>query len=117
MKALRKNIYAFTVIVLFVIAFGMLILFLALFSSSTAVDSTTVGSVYIGDEKPNTDARKKKLTNGVNNWKDDAIYTISFQNVSLRIGDTPRIDPETGAIVTELYDKVSKNLVRKDTNE
>ena len=57
MKGLRKNIYAIGVIILFVIAAGMLALFLALFSSSTAVDGTTVGSVYIGDTKPNSENR------------------------------------------------------------
>ena len=117
MKGLRKNIYAVTVIVLFAIALGMLVLFLALFSSSTSVDSTTVGSVYVGDEKPNTDARKKKLIAGVNNWKDKAIYTITFQNVTYRIGDIEKINPETGEVETELYDKVSNSLVRKVEDE
>ena len=103
MKGLRKNIYAIGVIVLFVIAAGMLALFLALFSSSTAVDGTTVGSVYIGDTKPNSDARKERLESKVKAWKDKAIYTISFQNVSFTIGNTTitEIDPETGNEVTK----------------
>lgn len=70
----------------------MLVLFLALFSSSTAVDGTTVGSVYIGDQKPNSEGRKKKLTDGVNDWKKDARYTISFQNYSFTIGRTEQLD-------------------------
>lgn len=92
MKALRKNLYAIAVIALFAIAFAMLVLFLALFSSSTAVDGTTVGSVYIGDQKPNSEGRKKKLTDGVNDWKKDARYTISFQNYSFTIGRTEQLD-------------------------
>ena len=94
MKSLRKNLYAIAVIALFAIAFAMLVLFLALFSSSTAVDGTTVGSVYIGDQKPNTEGRKKKLTEGVNAWKADARYTISFQNYSYTIGRTEAIDEQ-----------------------
>ena len=94
MKSLRKNGYAIAVIALFAIAFAMLVLFLALFSSSTAVDGTTVGSVYIGDQKPNTEARKKQLTKGVNDWKKDARYTISFQDYSYTIGRTDRLDDE-----------------------
>ena len=78
MKALRKNIYAFGVITLFIIAAAMLILFLTLFSSSTAVDGTTVGSVWIGDKKPNTDARKQKLLKGINDWQTKkATYTFT----------------------------------------
>ena len=94
MKSLRKNLYAIAVIALFAIAFAMLVLFLALFSSSTAVDGTTVGSVYIGDQKPNSEGRKKKLTDGVNAWKADARYTISFQNYSYTIGRTEVLDDE-----------------------
>jgi len=102
MKGLRKNIYAIGVIILFVIAAGMLALFLALFSSSTAVDGTTVGSVYIGDTKPNSEPRRERLVSKVKAWKDKAIYTISFQNVSFTIGNSTitEIDPETGNEVT-----------------
>ena len=104
MKGLRKNIYAIGVIFLFVIAAAMLALFLALFSSSTAVDGTTVGSVYIGDVKPNSDARKQKLEDGIRKWKNNAIYTISFQNVSFVIGEeeVTEIDETTGQEVTRI---------------
>lgn len=91
---MRKNIYAVAVGALFAIALAMFILFIALFSSSTAVDGTTVGSVYIGDQKPNTEGRKKKLIDGVEAWKKDARYTISFQNYSFTIGRTDRLDDE-----------------------
>ncbi|MCR5308153.1 MAG: hypothetical protein K6E24_04075 [bacterium] len=101
MKGLRKNIYAITVIALFSIAFAMLVLFLALFSSSTAVDGTTVGSVYIGDQKPNTDGRKQKLTEGVLSWQKDARYTISFQNYNFVIGRTDKLDDEGNPMYDE----------------
>lgn len=125
MKAIRKNIYAVAVIFLFVIAAAMLTLFLALFSSSTSVDGTTVGSVYIGDEKPNTTARKQKLEKGIDDWKKNAIYTISFQNISYVIGSTPRKD-ENGNIVVEkdektgdetiVYDKAGLDILTFDYN-
>ena len=104
MKGLRKNLYAIGVIFLFVIAAGMLALFLALFSSSTAVDGTTVGSVYIGDTKPNSDKRKEKLEKDVRIWKAKAIYTISFQNVSFVIGEeeVTTFDETTGQDVTTI---------------
>ena len=107
MKGLRKNIYAIGVIFLFVIAAGMLALFLALFSSSTAVDGTTVGSVYIGDTKPNSDKRKEKLEADVKSWKNKAIYTISFQNVSFVIGEeeVTTIDETTGQETTKTVQK------------
>ena len=94
MKGLRKNLYSVAVIALFAIAFAMLVLFLALFSSSTAVDGTTVGSVYIGDQKPNTEARKQQLIKGVNDWKKDARYSISFQNYSFVIGQSIKLDDQ-----------------------
>ena len=108
MKGLRKNLYAVAVITLFAIAFAMLVLFLALFSSSTAVDGTTVGSVYIGDKKANSEERKQKLVTGVKDWQNDARYSISFQNYSFVIGRTERIN-ENGDVVTDeqgnvLYD-------------
>jgi hypothetical protein len=107
MKGLRKNIYAIGVIFLFVIAAGMLALFLALFSSSTAVDGTTVGSVYIGDTKPNSDKRKEKLEKDIRIWKANAIYTISFQNVSFTIGEEEEtiIDETTGQETTKPLQK------------
>lgn len=107
MKGLRKNIYAIGVIVLFIIAAGMLALFLALFSSSTAVDGTTVGSVYIGDTKPNSDKRKEKLETDVSIWKAKAIYTISFQNVSFVIGEEEEtiIDETTGQETTKIKNR------------
>ena len=101
MKALRKNVYAVAVILLFAIATAMLALFLALYSSSTSVDGTVVGSVYIGDEKPNSSARQKKLEDGVKKWKKDAMYTISFQDVNLVIGRTPVLDENN----EQAYDK------------
>jgi hypothetical protein len=128
MKSLRKNGYAIVVIAFFAIAVAMLVLFLALFSSSTAVDGTTVGSVYIGDQKPNTEARKKKLIDGVQAWQKDARYTISFQNYSYTIGRTdrtdekgdPMYDPNTGeqlfddvglAILDFDYEKTNTNII------
>ncbi len=128
MKSLRKNGYAIVVIAFFAIALAMLVLFLALFSSSTAVDGTTVGSVYIGDQKPNTEARKKKLIDGVEAWKKDARYTITFQNYSYTIGRTDRVDekgepvfdPTTGeqlfddvglAILDFDYEKTNTNII------
>ena len=113
MKGIRKNIYAVGVIILFVIAAAMLTLFLALFSSSTSVDGTTVGSVYIGDEKPNTNARRQKLEKGVEEWKSNAIYTISFQNISYVIGSTPRKD-ENGNIVVEKDEKTGEETIVYD---
>ena len=110
MKALRKNGYAAIVIILFTIALAMLVLFLALFSSSTAVDGTTVGSVYIGDQKPNTEARKQKLINGVNDWKKDARYTISFQNYSYTIGRTEKLDDEGNP----MYDEITGDQLFND---
>lgn len=112
MKALRKNIYAFGVITLFIIAAAMLILFLTLFSSSTAVDGTTVGSVWIGDKKPNTDARKQKLLKGINDWQTKkATYTISFQNVSFVIGDEPKINEETGEIEKKINQETGEEEI------
>ena len=107
MKGLRKNLYAIGVIILFVIAAGMLALFLALFSSSTAVDGTTVGSVYIGDTKPNSEKRKEKLEKDIRIWKANAIYTISFQNVSFVIGEEEEtiIDETTGQETTKIVPK------------
>ena len=132
MKSLRKNGYAAIVIILFAIAFAMLVLFLALFSSSTAVDGTTVGSVYIGDQKPNTEARKQKLTKGVNDWKKDARYTISFQNYSFTIGRTDKLDDEGNpmydddgnqlfndvglAILDFDYEATNKNIVNNSSD-
>ena len=110
MKALRKNGYAAIVIILFAIAFAMLVLFLALFSSSTAVDGTTVGSVYIGDQKPNTDGRKQKLTKGVNDWKRDARYTISFQNYSYTIGRTEQVDEQGNPMYDDEGNQVFNDL-------
>ncbi|MCR5462213.1 MAG: hypothetical protein K6E87_04010 [bacterium] len=113
MKSIRKNIYAVGVIILFVIAAAMLTLFLALFSSSTSVDGTTVGSVYIGDEKPGSAARKQKLEKGINDWKRNAIYTISFQNISFVIGSTPKKD-ENGNIVVEKDEKTGEETIVYD---
>ena len=122
MKELRKNLYAMTVIILFVIAVGILALFLALFSSSTAVDGTTVGSVYIGDQKPNSEARKKQLIDGVKEWQKDARYSISFQNYSFVIGQTVRIDPKTGKPAVDeegniLYDNAGLSILTFNYNE
>ncbi len=133
MKSLRKNGYAVLVIAFFTIALAMLVLFLALFSSSTAVDGTTVGSVYIGDVKPNTEARKKKLTQKVEEWKKDARYTISFQNYSYTIGRTDRVDDngdpvydkntgeqlfdDKGLYILDFnYDKTNTNIIQDSTN-
>ena len=129
---MRKNIYAIAVGTLFAIALAMFILFIALFSSSTAVDGTTVGSVYIGDKKPNTEERKQKLTQGVNDWKKDARYTISFQNYSYTIGRTDKLDEEGNpvydgdgnqqfndvglAILDFDYAATNKNLINDSTD-
>lgn len=110
MKSLRKNGYAVIVLILFIIAVSMLVLFLALFSSSTAVDGTTVGSVYIGDQKPNTDGRKQKLTKGVNDWKKDARYTISFQNYSYTIGRSDKLDEEGNPMYDEEGNQLFNDL-------
>ena len=118
MKSLRKNGYAILAIAFFAIALAMLVLFLALFSSSTAVDGTTVGSVYIGDQKPNTDGRKQKLTKGVNDWKKDARYTISFQNYSYTLGRTERLDEEGNPMYddegNQLFNDVGLELLTFD---
>lgn len=118
MKSLRKNGYVVIVGILFVIALSMLVLFLALFSSSTAVDGTTVGSVYIGDQKPNTDGRKQKLTKGVNDWKKDARYTISFQNYSYTLGRTEKLDEEGNPMYddegNQLFNDVGLELLSFD---
>ena len=119
MKGLRKNLYTVAVIVLFAIAFAMLVLFLALFSSSTAVDGTTVGSVYIGDKKANSNERKQKLTDGVKDWQEGARYSISFQDYSLVIGRSETIDEKGNTVVKDVglleildfdYDTTNRNI-------
>ena len=112
MKALRKNGYAVIVIILFVIALAMFTLFIALFSSSTSVDGTTVGSVYIGDQKTEK-GRTDKLLQKVGEWQKNAIYTISYQNVSLTIGDEPVIDEETQKPKKEIDEDGNEYIVYK----
>ena len=125
MKGLRKNLYAVAVIALFAIAFAMLVLFLALFSSSTAVDGTTVGSVYIGDKKPNSTERETKLTNGVKDWQKGARYSISFQDYSFVIGrsevigdngETRTVDEGLLGIMTFNYKETNRNIINDSTD-
>lgn len=91
MKAIKKNGYLIITIAFFVISLAILVLFVALFSESTAVDSTTVGNIYIGDISDET-KKRQTLTNGVNTWKEEALYTISFQGVDVVIGRTNQVD-------------------------
>ena len=122
MKAIKKNIYAVGVIALFIIAAGMLALFLALFSSSTSVDGTAVGSVYIGDTKPNSEGRNKVLRDDVNKWKRRAVYTITFQNVEYVIGQTvttttnPETQKEEQTIVNNGLDILEFDLAKTNAN-
>lgn len=91
MKAIKKNGYFIVTLTFFIISLSVLVLFITLFSQSTAVDNTTVGSVYIGDLSDEK-AKRTKLITDVNTWKKSALYTISFQGVEIMLGRYEKLD-------------------------
>lgn len=103
MKGITKNVYALVTLVLFAISVLFLVLVVSLYSKSTAVDGTTVGSIYIGD-KESREAKKEVLLSDVADWKKDVYYTIQFQNVEMVIGYT---DEEMGSDTVAKKDRLT----------